>query len=252
MDEIRKLAGWLQQGEWPAVGCPQCGIGTLSVKSLNPVDSAASVRHHDDDNWEPDWQFGLFHGMLRCNRRACNESVVVSGAYKVDVSLDDDGSWRGEWGIFYKLRYSIPALPIMALPANVPSEVQEAITAASRILWTDPNSAGNRLRVAIEELLTKKGMRRYVTRNGRKHRLSTHARIQEFKGRDKLVGDTLEAVKWIGNQASHEELLTIDDVLDGAGLLEHALRLMYDKSSDEAARLVRKINKSRGIPKRRS
>lgn len=176
---------------------------------------------------------------------------MVTGAYKFDVDLDERGQWYGQWDTFFKLRYAIPALPIMSVPANAPTEVHQAITTASRILWTDPNSAGNRLRVAIEDLLTKSGMRRYVVRKGRRYRLTTHDRIQEFKKYESLAGETLEAVKWIGNQASHEGNLTVEDVLDGAGLFEYALRLMYDKSDDEVARLVRKINKSKGLPKRR-
>jgi hypothetical protein len=103
----------------------------------------------------------------------------------------------------------------------------------------------------IEELLTAKGVRRTVTKNGRRSPLKTHARILEFKKGNQLAGDTLEAVKWIGNQGSHESDLTAGDILDGAELLEYALRLLYDKSDAAIARRVKAINKSKGLPRRR-
>jgi len=59
----------------------------------------------------------------------------------------------------------------------------------------------------------------------------------------------LEAVKWIGNQGSHEAGLTAADVLDGADLLSHALKTLYDRSGDEMGRRIRAVNRRRGLPR---
>jgi len=251
MDELLKLAGWLKEDEWPSPRCPECDHGLLNLDSLTAINSAASDRYREDQNWEPDWIVGHFHGVLRCGRSSCGELVIISGEYRVDEDHNEDGLWYGQYAELYRLRYAIPALPIVLMPTEIPDAVRDAVTAASRILWTDPNSAGNRLRTAVEDLLTHHRVRRYVNTNGRRHRLSLHDRIHEFKRTRTTVGETLEAVKWIGNQASHNDKLSVQDVLQGAQLFEYALGLLYDKSPEQHAKLVRKINKLRRLPKPR-
>ena len=117
------------------------------------------------------------------------------------------------------------------------------MVAASALLWVDPGAAANRLRFAIEELLTAEGMRRFVNRDHKRVRLSTHMRIQEFKKYAGSAGDALEAVKWIGNSGSHDDELTATDVLDGVDLLRHALRSLYDKEDE-------RVETSKGASKR--
>ncbi|HSR85739.1 MAG TPA: DUF4145 domain-containing protein, partial [Streptosporangiaceae bacterium] len=65
----------------------------------------------------------------------------------------------------------------------------------------------------------------------------------------RAAADALEAVKWIGNQGSHEAGLTATDVLDGADLLSHALKMLYDRSEDELERRIRAVNRRRGLPR---
>jgi uncharacterized protein DUF4145 len=60
-------------------------------------------------------------------------------------------------------------------------------------------------------------MPRFRNSNGKRRRLSTHERITEFR-KSEGAADSLEAVKWIGNQGSHESALSATDVLDGAEL----------------------------------
>ena len=51
------------------------------------------------------------------------------------------------------------------------------------------------------------------------------------------------------NQGSHETGLTATDVLDGADLLSHALKILYDRSEEEMQRRIRAVNKRRGLPR---
>jgi hypothetical protein len=136
-------------------------------------------------------------------------------------------------------------------PDKTPETVRRAVEAASTLLWTDPGAAGNRLRFAIEELLTAHRVRRYSVKNGRQNRLNTHSRIELLQQRKEAAGDALMAVKWIGNEGSHADALTATDVIDGAELLGHALRLLYDDSAKQMERRIRKINKARGLPRNR-
>jgi Domain of unknown function (DUF4145) len=92
------------------------------------------------------------------------------------------------------------------------------------------------------------GMPRFRNSNGKRRRIPTDIRIREFARYEDAVADTLEAVKWIGNQGSHESGLTATDVLDGADLLSYALKQLYDKSGEEMQRRIRAVNKRRGLP----
>lgn len=249
--DLRLLTGWMLESEWPHTSCPVCGAGSLAPESILSVEAAASSNHRNHDAWEPDWIRGTFHGVLRCSVGRCNEPVTVAGDYKVDMVKAPGGGWYGDYEAFYRLRYALPALPLLSPPDKTPETVQRAVEAASALLWTDPGAAGNRLRFAIEELLTAQQVRRYSVKNGRQNRLTTHSRIELLQQRKAAAGDALMAVKWIGNEGSHADALTTTDVIDGAELLGHALRLLYDDSAEQMERRIRKINKAKGLPRNR-
>lgn len=147
----------------------------------------------------------------------------------------------------YRLRSCVPALPIVKAPSGCPEPVKEALSQAAQVIWMDPGAAGNRLRFAIERVLDDRKVARTTASNGKRSRLSLHARIDRLRAKDKAAAEVLEAVKWIGNQASHEDSVTIDGALEAARILEHALVLMYDRSPDEIRRRVQKINKERRL-----
>lgn len=152
-----------------------------------------------------------------------------------------------------RCRDFIPSLPLTSLPDSCPSAIIERLSGASAILYRDPSSAGNRVRVAIEELLTIQKVRRFPPgKRKSKDRLTTHRRIEEFKKIKPDVAEILMAVKWIGNSGSHESGLKIRDVLDGVRLLTHAVELLYDKRHVELSRLAGKINRQKGLPRPRS
>lgn len=63
------------------------------------------------------------------------------------------------------------------------------------------------------------------------------------------VANALMAVKWIGNDGSHDGKLTVDDVLDGVDMLEHALNLLYG-DQDDILRRIAVVNRDRGVRRR--
>jgi hypothetical protein len=187
-------------------------------------------------------------GLLRCARQSCRETVAVAGDYMVDFDATEDG--RTQDFNFYLLRFALPALKIIVPPERTPESVTKAIDSAAVIIWADPSAAANRLRFAIDELLTANGVPRFRNANGRRRRLLTDERIKEF-GRWEFGADALEAVKWIGNQGSHESGLSATDVLDGADLLGHELKILYDRSEEAIERRIRAVNRRRGLPRNR-
>ena len=81
-------------------------------------------------------------------------------------------------------------------------------------------------------------------------RLDLHSRIVEFSKTNTDVGDTLLAVKWIGNDGSHDSALELEDVLLGAEILDAAITALYDKSADDLKAKVRAINRRKGLPRK--
>jgi hypothetical protein len=194
--------------------------------------------------------YGWFSGVMQCNRRQCEEIVVITGDMKMAPEEEPDGSWHGQYENFFMLRQAIPALPLTGvLPPGVPKIVVERINQASAVLWTDPSAAANRLRLGVEDLLTELGVVRFNHKPRR--RLSAGERLKRLEKTNKEVAQTLEAVKWIGNEGSHDDVLSVSEVLDGVDIMAHALELLYDKKRAELRRKVHEINANRGVPRKR-
>lgn len=248
-EDLRQFDRWVQKDGWPHVACPVCLVGHLTLNGVETVVSGRSKRAFNMTHNPLDLS-GRFHGLMRCAIPACREPVVVAGDYCVDVDVEDDGT-TGEFD-FFRLRFATPSLKIIVPPPGTPKTVIKAIESAAAIIWAEPNAAANRLRVAIDELLTAYGMRRFRNVNGKRLRISTDFRIREFKRYEGEIGEALEAVKWIGNQGSHESGISVTDVLDGADLLSFALRQLYDRSEEEIQRRIRAVNRRRGLPSKKS
>jgi hypothetical protein len=249
-DELRTLADWLPDSEWPSPSCPKCLSGQLTLaEAITSQEAVESTRWHGHENWEPDMIYGWFYGRMKCNRSQCQEIVVISGEMRLGCDRDENGSWHGSYVEEFRLRYAIPALPLTgALPQGVPDILTERLNEASAVLWTDPSAAANRLRLGVEDLLTKLKVPRF---NQKQRRLTTQARLDRLAGSKKNVAQTLEAVKWIGNEGSHESVLTVAEVLDGVDILAHALEELYDTRQAQLQRKVADINARRGLPRKR-
>jgi hypothetical protein len=247
--DLMVFDGYVARSNWPHVSCPACTRGFLVPAVLEAVPSEQSKRAKSHESWEPDWISGTFYGLLKCAAPSCGETVTITGDFKVGPLLESDGSWYGEYDDMFRLRFALPALPILTLPAETPKDVKQAIEHASRVLWIDPSAAANRLRFAIEALLTHLRIPRFVISKGKRSRVTTHVRIVKLKKSKLDAGEALEAVKWIGNSGSHEDTLTVSDVLDSAVMFGRALRLIYNRSDQELQRRIRAVNKAKGIPR---
>jgi hypothetical protein len=244
-EDLRQFDRWVREDRWPHVACPVCLVGHLALAALERVASERSTRTFNITHLPEDLS-GSFHGLMRCAIPTCRETVAIAGDYCVDVDFDDDG--KSFYCDLFRLRFATPALKIIQPPPDTPEPVVKAIGSAAAIIWADPNAAANRLRVAIDELLTAYHRPRFQNSNGKRQRIPTDVRIKAFRRYEAGVADTLEAVKWIGNQGSHESGLSVTDVLDGAELMSFALRQLYDKSEEQMQRQIRAVNRRRGLP----
>jgi len=105
-------------------------------------------------------------------------------------------------------------------------------------MWVNPDAAANRIRVSIDDLLT--ALKIPQSRN-------THERINLFRKKNAKAAEYLEAVKWIGNDGSHETGLTVNDILDDLELLSYALTIIYPNRDNRIEALAKKINSNKTI-----
>lgn len=225
------LGSWFPQGSWPQLPCGECATGELQVGTPSEIDVSARYREHEA--WEPEWISGHFSVQAECSNRGCRSIALIAGKMKVDTDVNEHGHWYGQYDTFYELKYCEPPLRLLTIPDGTPDDVKRAIGSASRVIWIDPSSAANRLRVAIEHLLTDLGVPKLK---------STHRRIERLAAARPGVASVLEAVKWIGNSGSHTGPTSLKDVLEGVALLERALVLVYDDTADQLDELAREIN----------
>lgn len=243
-DDLRAFDGWFNLNEWPSAPCPVCKLGDLhpSQGSVTTVTTTSYDWHRDDEEWEPDWKHGFFYGILHCGRSVCREKVIVSGEYQVT----EKGSW--EYVDELRLRFAIPAFPLIIPPVGMPEAVLEGIDAASRSVWADPAGAANGLRRAVEAVLDDQKVHKTQIIGHKRRRLSTHRRIDLLEAKQPVAATSLEAVKWLGNEGSHQSgVLTSSHCIESAEYLNHALRILYDKTDAALLKKAKEINKAKGL-----
>ena len=132
--------------------------------------------------------------------------------------------------------------------SHCPADILKCIAEASELLSINPNAAANRIRVAIEHLLThQKIARSRINKKHKRDRLTLHKRIELFGEKNAPASDLLLAVKWISNDGSHESGLSQIDFIKGVQLFDYALKTIFDKDNIELKKLAKKVNSQKGV-----
>lgn len=137
-------------------------------------------------------------------------------------------------------RHFEPAILLIQIPSACPPVVREHIADACSLFWQAPGAAGNRIRIAIEELMNSLGVAAAS---------NLHSRIQAYGATNSDVGEKLLAIKWLGNYGSHGDELDANDVLDAFELLEYAIEEIYEGKSARLKKLASLINAKKGPSK---
>jgi hypothetical protein len=238
---------------WPDWHCPSCTGGYLRVKpnSFHFHEGALSRQSHNEEAFEPGWVEWRFTALLVCNNERCQEGIAVSGKGTVDqFTREDEADW--DYVNVYHPQYVNPSPRLITLPEDCPQPVGDALRRAMIAQWSDASAAANHIRKAVEALLDELKQPRYsISKKRTRHRLPLHERIVGLASRDLELSNALLAVKWIGNEGSHRDELTRDDVFDALDLIEDVLKTLFDDHKTRLNRLVRQINRRKG-PQRRS
>lgn len=251
--EILKFADPFPKKKWPAISCQKCGFGQVQVipGKLELFESYESIKlkEEKDLEWDPEWISGLFLAQLRCSDLDCQTLYLATGSYRGDVPNKKKAS-DPDYQELLTLISSVPAFPITdRLPSGTPEEIHQRINDAAAIIWRSPSAAGNRLRLAIEELLTYLNIPSNKPTGGR---LTTQDRIDIYKANGGADQEFIEAVKWLGNQGSHGDSLNAKDVILGVQLLHEALKTIFPLTRLNAVREAAAIISSKGIPKKKA
>ncbi len=251
----RKLwTSTLNKGFVPQWQCPGCGAAALSIvkDSFQTTYDAETADKADDRNFASEDATGRFVCLLQCGRSGCGETCAVSGNYSTGVADTDRGYF--EYEDCQPLSITPPP-PVIQIPPGCPEPIKQEVLSAFMLHWSDYASCLNRIRNALELLLTDLKVPRTTVNNRRKRVLhSLHARIQileHAKPRLRDICERMMAVKHLGNAGSHSGVkVERKDVFDGFDILERVLHDMYSTTDSELAKMVRQINKREGPRKK--
>jgi len=137
--------------------CPGCNEGRLRPKdktfSSPETRRSKDARGHED--WEPTWITERFCGVLECNNKDCAEAVVVCGKTVWDDEMDDEHGWI--IAQYLEPQFFLPAPDLIEVPSNASEELKQELRSAFSLYWSDPAACANRIRSALELLLTHLG-----------------------------------------------------------------------------------------------
>lgn len=227
--------------------CPSCAGAKLRIQkgTLKEGETADSRESHSELAFEPEWIQGRFACLLECPN--CTGEIGLTGTYQVrDERGYMDGQEVGDYCNYYTPLYFTEAPHIIDVPENAPEEVSAEIMASFQLFWADPLACANRIRSAIDALLTAQRVNRSTggPRTGKPRKmLGLHRRIELFGDKRAALADKLMAIKWIGNAGSHSDAVTTRDLLDAYDILCFVLDELYVRRAKRIGALARRINR---------
>jgi hypothetical protein len=185
----------------------------------------------------------------------CQNVVGVTGTYRIqdDRYIDDRIGEAGDYEKYYLPKYFTESPRLVDIPEATPQPVTDELLASFQLYWNDPLACTNRIRSAVEKLLTAQRISQTTGRKPgtRRQFLSLHRRIEQFRAKQPGIADALMAVKWIGNAGSHSDTVTPDDALDGYELMDWVLDSLYARRHRSASTITKAVNRRRAPRSRR-
>lgn len=244
--------------EIPKFQCPNCEIGLLIPKEEKLINAfTKKSKDYYDVIGDAECYEGFFMAISLCNNPECEEIITIAGETKIlEVGMEtinpepfeDYDEPHPIYKTSYTITYINPAIKFIKFPKNTPKEIIAIIEESFKLFWVDEDSCANKIRNSIEKLLDLQKVRKSIINRKQKRQLLTlHGRIEEFKKKKPEIIEYLFAIKWIGNQGSHNEKFKLSrkELIDAYRILELIIIDLYDKSRNELDKLTKKINKEK-------
>ena len=191
------------QEQIPAFVCPTCNQGDMSPLGEPNIRQISDVRTGGDTR-------AILRSDLQCKNQECADAgvLVMSG----EVYFDEECGYE----MLFTPTFINPAPNFFPLDSKYPYKIRMLLEMVFSLFWVEQASCGNKLRVAVEELLTQLGIEQHRTKNG-VDVLSSKGYpkpipLQERLDKCKKLGKVeckciraLEAIKWLGNESSHSQ-----------------------------------------------
>lgn len=206
-------------------------------------------RKLDHEGLAGEYSYGRFVGMLVCSNAYCGEAVAVAG----DFESREHHHWDEEEGDLtytdtqYFPRLFRPAPRMIEAPTSLNKDAKQHLTKAFELFWADAGACANRLRIVVEYLLDQMGIPREGPK-GRKDRarLDLADRITLLAAAKPGHEDALSALRYVGNNGSHEGEADFEDLLDCFELLENAMVELLEERQAKLAEKARRIIEAKG------
>ncbi|MFA5075989.1 MAG: DUF4145 domain-containing protein [Patescibacteria group bacterium] len=231
--------------------CPTCNKGILKGKegSFSYKESKSSLDAHKHDAWEPGWITYVYSCQFICTNPACEDTIVSVGTGSVDCDPEFDSHGEPnsiQYFDYFKPSFFIPHLNIFKIAKNTPEEIKSSIEKSFELFFTNPSSSSNHLRIALEKTLDFLKIKKFETKNGKRILINTHRRINLLPKKLSNFRDLFFAIKWLGNNGSHSDIITIDDVMDAYDIFENILDELFDNRTEKTKKIAKQINKNKG------
>ncbi len=158
----------------------------------------------------PSYHFCKFTAFMTC--ASCNDNVAVIG-----LSHEHTKTIPNEKQLppLYKIEvFSIP-VPMFEISPAVPVSIQLELLGAFNYFHTDTNSSANKLRRAVEKFCVELGMK--GNNLGRQ--------IKELREVHSIEADLLNTLRLVGNEGTHSDGVTEDDLLLAFDIVEEVLAI---------------------------
>jgi hypothetical protein len=228
--------------------CPHCNIGRLIAKEENFLCREILQQH---SKLKSTLQYSGFFICNCCDHKTFSTGGGINNYY---CSGDDDtGGYSEMYVNEYTPHFFSPAVMLFNPPAGTPISVKESLKRAFSLCWSDIPASCNVLRVTVEILLKEKWSEVPTVLDG-KYLSKKIIKIKEFEAKNQQsleILDYLSAIKWLGNNGSHDDELEERDLAAAFKIMEKALILLYEKDDNSVSEWVRMINVKEGRPIKR-
>lgn len=242
-------SGWFRKEDMSKWQCPTCNCSALKVvkeQFTEKYNSETTINYHEDWFNPPEMIVYTFTALLSCTNPQCKEVVSCSGTGSVEEEYYRD---EREYVEYYKPYFFYPALNIFKIPEDTPIEIKSAIEDSFALVFTNKSAAANKIRIALECLLTNLKVKRFIiTRRRKRKRLTLHDRILLLATKYDGLKEICSAIKWLGNSGSHcDEDMKFDDVFNGYDMISFLLDEIYANRHHHVKKLAKTINAKKGV-----
>ncbi|NOQ93000.1 MAG: DUF4145 domain-containing protein [Methylophaga sp.] len=224
----------------PSWNCPHCNKAPLSLitDELKHSETLESQARRSSPVWEPEQIEYLFSATFFCPN--CNCPTYCTGVGQ-HIFWRDPPFYELNKDIIFTPKYFEPTLLLFTVPQKCPQSISEILIASFAIAWIDLSSSGNKLRVAVEKIVAE-------LKPDLNKKMSLHHKIKNLEDSHPEISQLLLSIKWLGNNASHDNSLLECDLVIGYLIMENILGYLYQSKSIDSNNLVEIINAYEGSP----